>query len=73
MGVCPGGVSAPGGVCPGRCLPRGVFAQVVSARRGLPRGVSARGVSAGGVCQTPPMDRMTDACENITHYSFSFN
>ena len=38
-------------------------------------GVSAQGVSAqgvvclggrGNVWQTPPMDRMTDACENIT-------
>ena len=49
-GVCPGGACL-GGVCPGSCMPR--------AGR-LPKGVSALG------CTPPPMDRMTDACENIT-------
>ena len=59
-GCLPGGVSAQrgclprGGVCPGVCLPGGVSAQ-------------GAGVSAG-VClaDTPPVDRMTDPCENIT-------
>ena len=58
------GVSAQGvGVCPG-----GMSAQRVSAQGGClpPEGVSAHGVSGWGVCQTPPVDRMTDACENIT-------
>ena len=31
------------------------------SQHALGRGMSARGVSA-----TPPVDRMTDACENIT-------
>ena len=79
--VCfPGGVSAwPGGVCqadggvyPWGCLSRGWGC--------LPRGVSATGggvcpgggvclggsLPRGGVYQTPPVDRITDACENIT-------
>ena len=47
------GVVCPGGVCPGLCLPGDVY----------PGGVSARGIC---VWQTPPVDRMTDACENIT-------
>ena len=44
----------------------------MSAQGGVyPQGVSAGGVSAGqrGVCPgggVPPVDRMTDACENIT-------
>ena len=55
-----------GGVCPRGCLPRGC----------LPKGVSASGGACLGECLlremsaqrgcTPPMDRMTDACENIT-------
>ena len=73
-GVSAWGVSAQeGGVCPGGgcllrrgCLPgRGVSAQEGGV---CPEGVSAQ----GGVCpegclsDTPPVDRMTDACENIT-------
>ena len=49
-----------GGVWPGGCLPRGVC---------LPMGVSAQGgVCPGGGClpDTHPVNRMTDACENIT-------
>ena len=51
------GISAQEGVCPGRCLPRRMSAQGVSARGCLPH-------------PHPPVDRMTDACENITfpHY-----
>ena len=48
----------------GGCLPRG------SDQWGLTSGVCPGGggrMSArGGVCQTLPVDRMTDACENIT-------
>ena len=64
-GVCLG-VSAQGGVGP-EVSASGVSAQGVSAQ-----GVSAQGVSAqgclpkGGIWQTPPVNRMTDACENIT-------
>ena len=70
----------PGGCLPGGCLPRwvsahGVFAQGVSC---LPRGVSAQGCLTGGgglprgyfpsACwdTCPPVNRMTDACENKT-------
>ena len=66
----PRGVSALGGVCFGGCLLQG----------GLLWGVSAPGVSAPGgvpapggcgipVCteaDTPPVNRMTDRCKNIT-------
>ena len=45
-----GGECLPGG---GWCLPRGI----------CPGKVSAHG---GGVSARPPVDRMTDACENIT-------
>ena len=50
--VCPGGVSAGGGVCPGGvflvgCLPGGCLPQCMLG-------------------YTPPVNRMTDACENIT-------
>ena len=67
-------VSAQGGVCPGGCLPWevstcGVFAQGVFAQGGCLRGEWV----GGGVCpvhagiHTPPhVNRMTDACENIT-------
>ena len=79
-GVCPGGClpGAGGGVCPGGFLPRGVSAWVVSQESVCPGGVSAWGVShSGGVClrgvvsehalrQTPPVNRMTDRCKNIT-------
>ena len=68
MSACQGEFACQRGVClPGGCLP----ARGVSARQGefacqggvylrggcLPRGVSAR---------HPPVDRMTDSCENIT-------
>ena len=50
------GVSARGGVCPGGYLSRErVSAWEVSAWGCLPRG-----------CTPPPVDRMTDTCENIT-------
>ena len=76
-GVCLG-VSTQGDVClPGGCLPREeVFAQ----GEGVCQGVSSQGgfyrgcVCPGGClpqCMlgyTPPVDRMTDACENITFY-----
>ena len=38
----------------------------VSAQGGLPRGVCLRGCLPRGVYQTPPMNRMTDRCKNIT-------
>ena len=77
-GVCSRGVCSWGrGVWFGGCLlPGGVCSQGVVCSRGLsaPRGVSA----LGGVCwrgcgiptcteaDTPPVDRITDACTNIT-------
>ena len=45
----------PGGVCPGVCVCSRVSAWVCVAA----------GVSARGWC-TPPVDRMTDTCDNIT-------
>ena len=52
---------------------RRVSARAVSAQGVFTQGVSAQGVSAQGGClpqcilgYTPPLDRMTDACENIT-------
>ena len=43
-----------GGVCPGGCLPRGVSTH-------------GDGICQVGVCQTPPpLNRITDRCENIT-------
>ena len=69
-----GGVSA-GGVCPGGVC-QGVSARAVSAGGCLPGAVcqgsvwpGSRGVCPGGVVYqgcTPPVNRMTDACENIT-------
>ena len=71
-GVCSGGVSAPGGcvcswgvVCllPGGSGPRGGL---------LRRGLVPRGSAPGGWYpsmhwgRTPPMNRMTDRCKNIT-------
>ena len=52
-----------GGVCPGRCLPRegGVYPGGVCPRC-LPRG----GCLRGGLEYTPPVNRMTDRCKNIT-------
>ena len=64
-----------GGVYPsmhwaGGCLPRvGCLPRGVSAQCGcLPRGDLSRGVSASGlgVADTPPVNRMTDRCKNIT-------
>ena len=71
-GVCPGGCAqCPGGVCPGGCLPRGCLPRGCVCPGGcLPGGVSAQGdVCQGGVSPVhahPPVNRMTDACENIT-------
>ena len=70
-GVCLRGVCLRG-VClgvsaKGRCLPRGDF---------CPGGVCPRGVCSGGcipVCteaDTPPVDRMTDRCKNITFANY---
>ena len=63
-GVCSGGVSGPRGSAPG-----GLSALGVSD----PRGVCSRGgvCSGGGIpacteADTPPVNRMTDACKNIT-------
>ena len=71
-GVCPGGCVFPGVCLTGGCLSREVLPNGVSAEWSVCPGdvcpgVSTRGVSAWwGVCQTPPMDRMTDMCKNIT-------
>ena len=54
-GVCLGGVYQ-GGVCLGWCLLGGC----------LPRGYLPKGMSAWGAIHPTPVDRMTDACENIT-------
>ena len=82
-GVCPGGgclprggwVSARGvGVCPGGCLPGGVSAQGGCLPGG---GVCPGGCLPGGCLpppesDTPPVDRMTHASENITLAKTSF-
>ena len=65
-GVFSGGVSGPGGVCSG-----GVSGPGGSALEGcLLWGVSGPGgavwVSQHALRQTPPVNRMTDACQNIT-------
>ena len=64
--------------CSGRlCLPSGwVPAQVSVSAQGvgvcpggggcLPKGGTGAVYLGGGVCQTPPVDRMTDRCKNIT-------
>ena len=52
-GVCPRGMSAQGGCLARGCLARGSV---------CPGEVCAQ----GGVHLHPPVDRMTDACENIT-------
>ena len=52
--------------CSGRLLNGGIG---VSARGGVCLGgVSTQGdgVCQAGVCQTPPMNRITDRCKNIT-------
>ena len=62
------GVSAQGNVCLGVSAQGGGF----SLGRCLSSGVSARGLSAGGClpgsvsARHPPVNRMIDACENIT-------
>ena len=55
------------------CIPLGCIPSAVVAISGgcLSRGVSAwtclpRGSVCLGVCTPPPVDRMTDSCENIT-------
>ena len=69
--LLPGGVSAPGGSAPWG----GVWSGGVCSWGGLVRGVcSGEGgcllhggvVSQHALRQTPPMDRITDACKNIT-------
>ena len=76
-----GGVSAWGCV-PRECIPACTGQGVCLPGGCLPKGVSAQGVSTGGVClgggvcqwclpqcmlgNTPPMNRITDTCENIT-------
>ena len=70
-GVCFGRVSGPGGVCllwglsaPGASATRGVSAQKVSALGGV---CSWGGVvSQHALRETPPVDRITDTCKNIT-------
>ena len=71
-GFCSGGVSAPGGVCSWGCLlPGGVSAPrggVCSGGCLLPRGSAPRGgwYPAFTKADTPPVNRMTDRCKNIT-------
>ena len=70
--VCPG-VSA-WGVCPWGCLPGGCLPRVWCLLRGVYLGVFAQGGLPGWVPTThtlrsdtpPPVNRITDACENIT-------
>ena len=75
--VCLGGKCLPGGVCWGGCFPRAVFAGVsawgVFAGRVLPKGcLLGTGVCPGGCLPRrgclphTPVNRITDACENIT-------
>ena len=58
----------PGDVCLGVCLPRGCVCPEDMSAWGVcicPRGLCLpRG--EGCFCRHPPVDRMTDACENIT-------
>ena len=65
-GVCPGDVCQDG-VSPqvGGCLPKGCLPKGVC----LPGGVCLGKVSAlldAGIHTTPPVNRMTDRCKNIT-------
>ena len=73
-GVCPGGCLplVPSGVCPGGCLSRGRCLPLVPGGS-LPRGDvclwSQEGVclwSLGCIYQTPPLNRITERCTNIT-------
>ena len=70
MGGCLNGVSAQGGSVQRGCLPgglpQGVCAQGGVCPGGVPGGVSAWGVVYPGGYKHPPVDRMADACENIT-------
>ena len=76
MGCLPMGGVSEWGVCPRGCLPKDVSAHGGSVQRGclpgglpqggVPRGVSAWGLSTQGGYKHPPVDRMADACENIT-------
>ena len=67
--ACPGGCLPRGGVCPGGCLSEGCL-----PRGCLPRGVSVQGgvcpgegvVCPGGCPPPPPVNRITNGCENIT-------
>ena len=64
-GVCPGGC-LPGNISPGGSLPRGYLPGVSDQGKCVFPGVSAQGSLPGwGVCH-PPVNRITDACENIT-------
>ena len=59
-GLSPGEVSVQGALCPGGSLSGGSVSRWVSVQ--------------GGLCQgdCPPVNRMTDACENITLAQTSF-
>ena len=77
-GVCPGGCLPGMGVSVQERLPRGVSASGVSARGVSARGVCPGGCLAEGCLpqcmlgytppetHTPLVNRITDACENIT-------
>ena len=69
-GVLPVGGVLPGGVCfPGGFFPGGVCVLPRGASRGvcLPGGCFPGGlVSKHALRQTPPVNRMTDRCKNIT-------
>ena len=80
-GVCPGmsvsrEVSVQGSLCPVRSLSRGGLCPGVSVPGGLcPRGVSVQAGLCPGVSvreTASPVNRMTDACENITLAQTSF-
>ena len=71
------------GACRGACMPRGVHARrcmpgecVWPEGHVCPRGVCVPGGvhTRRGICakHAPPLDRMTDACENITLPQNSF-
>ena len=83
--VCSGGCLLPGGVCSWGCLLRGVSGPGVFAPgRSAPGGCLVSGVSGlGGVCSqggcgipacteadTPPDDRITDACKTLPWPNF---
>ena len=72
-GTCPGGYLPGGCICPGGCTCQGVYLHVGVY---LPRGVyMPRGCTCPGGCTcrgTPPVNRMTDRCKNITLPQTSF-